>query len=128
MPSAPERAQAITATVTRYLETVAVGSAEDLADFYADDATLEDPVGGEVHIGRQAIRGFYAAVQNMKRECELVSLRVSGREAAFQFKLTLRAPDGHGMVIEPIEVMAFDDDGKVTSMRAYWSAADVTQV
>jgi steroid Delta-isomerase len=30
--------------------------------------------------------------------------------------------------IEPIETMAFDDDGKVTAMKAYWSAADVTQL
>ena len=36
------------------------GSADDMAELYADDATVEDPVGGEVHIGRQAIRGFYS--------------------------------------------------------------------
>ncbi len=34
-------------------------SADDIAALYAEDATVEDPVGGEVHIGRQAIRGFY---------------------------------------------------------------------
>ena len=34
-------------------------AAEDVAALYAEDATLEDPVGGgEVHIGRQAIAGF----------------------------------------------------------------------
>lgn len=128
MPSAPERTQAITATVTRYLETVAKGSADDLADFFADDATLEDPVGGEVHIGRRAIRGFYTAVENMQRECELVTLRVCGHEAAFHFKLTVRAPGGQGMVIEPIEVMVFDDEGKVSAMKAYWSPDNVTQL
>ena len=51
---------------------------------------------------------------------ELVSLRVSGNEAAFQFRLTVAAGDNR-MRIEPIDVMAFDDDGKVTAMKAYWS-------
>ena len=32
--------------VQRYLDTVAGGSADDVAALYAEDATLEDPVGG----------------------------------------------------------------------------------
>ncbi len=123
MPSA----QDIADTVNRYTSLLAKGSADDIAELYADDATVEDPVGGEVHIGRQAIRGFYTAVENAERECELVSLRVAGNEAAFQFRLTVKFGDS-GMVIEPIDVMAFGDDGKVTAMKAYWSADNVSQL
>jgi len=126
MPNA-DRVQAITDTVNRYLELIAKGSADELVELYADDATVEDPVGGEVHIGRQAIHRFYSAVNDVRRECELVSLRVAGNEAAFQFRLTVTAGE-HRMVIEPIDVMVFDDRGKVTAMKAYWSAADVTQL
>ncbi|OBK21445.1 steroid delta-isomerase [Mycobacterium asiaticum] len=124
---AEERAKAITETVHRYLAAVGTGSADDLAAFYADDATLEDPVGGEVHIGTSAIRGFYSAVSGVERECELVTLRVCGNEAAFHFRLTITA-GGSKMRIEPIETMVFDGNGKVTAMKAYWSAADVTQL
>jgi steroid Delta-isomerase len=127
MPNATDRVQAITDTVNRYIELVAKGSADDIVELYADDATVEDPVGGEVHIGRQAIRGFYAAVSDVQRECELVTLRVAGHEAAFQFRLTVTAGE-HKMVIEPIDVMVFDAQGKVTAMKAYWSAADVRQL
>jgi steroid Delta-isomerase len=127
MPNAADKTQAITDTVNRYIELVAKGSADDLVELYADDATVEDPVGGEVHIGRQAIRGFYSAVNDVQRECELVALRVAGNEAAFQFRLTVTAGE-HRMVIEPIDVMVFDNRGKVTAMKAYWSAADVTQL
>lgn len=126
MPNAA-RVQAITDTVHRYIELVAKGSADELVELYADDATVEDPVGGEVHIGRQAIHGFYSAVNNVEREGELVSLRVAGNEAAFQFRLTVTAGE-HRMVIEPIDVMVFDDRGKVTAMKAYWSEADVKQL
>ncbi|MEZ0365279.1 nuclear transport factor 2 family protein [Mycobacterium sp. pUA109] len=123
MPSAEH----ITETVNRYISLVAKGSAEDIAALYADDATVEDPVGGEVHIGRQAIRGFYAAVEGAERDCELVTLRVAGNEAAFQFRLTVTAGE-HRMLIEPIDVMVFGDDGKVAAMKAYWSADNVTQL
>jgi steroid Delta-isomerase len=127
MPTASDKVQAITDTVNRYIELVAKGSADDLVELYAEDATVEDPVGGEVHIGRHAIHGFYSAVNNVQRECELVSLRVAGSEAAFQFRLTATAGE-HRMVIEPIDVMVFDDRGKITALKAYWSAADVTQL
>ena len=127
MPHADDRTRAITDTVNRYIALVATGSADDLVELYADDATVEDPVGGEVHIGRQAIHGFYSALDATQRDCELVALRVAGNEAAFQFRLTVNA-GGHRMLIEPIDVMAFDDRGKVTAMKAYWSAADVTQL
>jgi steroid Delta-isomerase len=123
MPS-PEQ---IADTVNRYLSLVAKGSPDDIAELYADDATVEDPVGGEVHIGRQAIRGFYAAIENAERETELVTLRVAGNEAAFHFKLTVTAGE-HRMLIEPIDVMVIGADGKVTAMKAYWSADNVTQL
>ena len=123
MPSAED----ITQAVNRYIETMAKGRADDLVEFYADDATLEDPVGGEVHIGRQAIHGFYANVEDLKRESELVTLRVAGNEAAFLFRLTVDCGENR-MRIEPIEVQVFDDNTKITSMKAYWSPADVTQL
>ena len=123
MPSAEHIAE----TVNRYISLIAKGSADDLVDLYADDATVEDPVGGEVHIGRQAIHGFYSAMEAVQRQCELVTLRVAGHEAAFHFKLTITAGDSK-VLIEPIDVMAFGDDGKVTAMKAYWSADSVTQL
>lgn len=122
MPNA-SRTEAIRNTVNRYIGLVAKGGADDLVELYADDATVEDPVGGEVHIGRQAIHGFYSAVSELQRESELLTLRVAGNEAAFQFRLTVTAGERR-MVIEPIDVMVFDAQGKIASMKAYWSPED----
>jgi steroid Delta-isomerase len=127
MPTAQDKVQAITDTVNRYIALLSAGDVDGLAGLYADDATVEDPVGGEVHIGRQAIKGFYSAVANVDRSAELVSLRVAGSEAAFHFRLTVAAGDSK-MLIEPIDTMVFNDEGKVAAMKAYWSAADVTQL
>ncbi|MDZ7884968.1 MAG: nuclear transport factor 2 family protein [Mycobacterium sp.] len=111
--------------VQRYLDTVVAGSADDVAALYAEDATLEDPVGGgEVHIGRQAIAGFYKNVAGVEVKTELLSFRAGGGEAAFVFAITV----GGAMRIEPIEIMAFNAEGQITSMRAYWGPADITQL
>jgi steroid delta-isomerase len=111
------------ALVTRYLDTVAAGKAAAVAALYAEDATLEDPVGGgEVHIGRQAIEGFYKTIEAAEIKSELLTFRSGGNEAAFVFALTV----GGAMRIEPIEVMTFNSDGLVTSMKAWWGPENVT--
>jgi steroid Delta-isomerase len=112
--------------VRTYLDTVAHGTADDVAALYAEDATVEDPVGGgEVHIGRQAIAGFYKVIENAgERHTELLSFRSGGHEAAFAFAITV----GGAMRIEPIDVMTFDDDGKITTMKAYWGPQNITQL
>src|SRR6185437_7753228 len=51
----------------------------------------------------------------------------AGNEAAFHFTLTVTAGDTK-MVIEPIDVMVFDSEGKIRSMKAYWSPESVTQL
>ncbi|SPM41213.1 Ketosteroid isomerase-related protein [Mycobacterium numidiamassiliense] len=131
MPTADDKVQAITDTVNRYIALLGDGDVDGLVSLYADDATVEDPVGGEVHIGSQAIKGFYSALgfqeANVDRSAELVSLRVAGNEAAFHFRLIVAAGDSK-IRIEPIDTMVFNDDGKVSAMKAYWSAADVTQL
>lgn len=116
------------ALVKRYLDTVVNGTAEDVAALYADDATLEDPVGGgEVHIGRTAIAGFYGATADAQVETELLQLRVGGHEAAFVFAITVTMGETK-VRIEPIEVMNFNGSGEITSMKAYWGPADIKQI
>jgi steroid delta-isomerase len=125
MASSPEQN---TATVNRYLELVAVGKVDDVTALYASDATLEDPVGGEVHIGHTAIRGFYGALPP-KAETQIVTLRALGHEAAFLWSLSIDFGEGSGgMRIEIISVMTFDDEGKIASMKAYWGPENVTQL
>ena len=120
-------AEYIESVVRRYLELVANGTADDVAALYASDATVEDPVGGEVHIGRHAISGFYKNIESAPKETELLTLRVAGHEAAFLFAITVGAGE-HRIRIEPIDVMVFDAEGKIAAMKAYWSPADVTPV
>ena len=121
MTTAEGKTEAITKAVNRYLEAVSQGRPDDIAALYAEDATVEDPVGSEVHIGRQAIRGFYIAVEGAESKTEVVTLRALGNEAAFFWRLMIG-----GMTIEIISVMTFDDEGKIASMKAYWGPDNIT--
>ena len=105
-----------TMTVKRYLELVAKGSAEDITALFADDATIEDPIGSDLSRGRDAIHGFYAAFENAEKATELVAIKAAGSEVAFLWRLTISTGDT-GNRIEIISVMTFDDDAKITSMR-----------
>jgi steroid delta-isomerase len=119
--------EAITKTVNRYLEFLATGTTDDVLTLYTADATIEDPVGSDLRRGHDAIREFYAGFQDAKKETELAELRVTGSEAAFLWHLTLDAGDSRTR-ISPISMMAFDEDAKITSMRAFWSPSDVRVV
>ena len=120
MPTADDYA----ATVNRYLELLATGGADEITALYTDDATIEDPVGSDVRRGRGAVHQFYAAIENVSKETELVTLRAAGNEIAFWWRMTVNA-GGSRTRLEPISVMRFDADAKITSMRAFWSPADV---
>ncbi len=114
-------------TITRYLDLASQADAEGVANLYAADGTVEDPVGGEVHIGRQAIRGFYDSLPTNGATYDVVTLRALGNEVAFFWSLTIDLGESK-MRIDIISVMTFDEAGKIASMKAYWTPENVTQL
>lgn len=102
----------------QHLTLVAKGATDEIVDLYTADATIEDPAGTDVRRGRDAVREFYAAFQDAKKDTELAEIRVGGNEAAFFWHLTLDAGDTRTRIF-PISLMTFDEDAKITSMRAF---------
>ncbi|MEU3012322.1 nuclear transport factor 2 family protein [Nocardia asteroides] len=114
----------IRATVRKYVEAVGNGTAADIVALYREDATVEDPVGSEPHVGHAAIRKFYEAIEPMERATELFSVRVAGDSAAFSFRVVTTFGD-QKFTLDPIDVMTFDEDARITGMRAFWSQDDM---
>jgi steroid Delta-isomerase len=114
-------------TVKRYLDLAAQGDVDGIVDLYADDGTVEDPVGSEVHIGRQAVHGFYSQVPDTEKKTDLITLRTLGNEAAFHWTLTIDLGEG-GVAIDVISTMTFNADGKIASMKAYWGPENIKPV
>lgn len=112
------------ATVERYIELVASGTAAQILELYSPEAVVEDPIGSEPRRGLDAIRELYAVLEPLRRKVEAGDVRVSGNHAALAFTMVSEG-HGHRMTISPIDVMEFDDEGRIVSMRAYWSQEDL---
>lgn len=116
--------ETILETIQRYVDLVATGACADVVALYADGATVEDPVGTEVRRTREEIAEFYGALDGLEQSARLLHVRVAGNEAAFAFELVTKAGEAT-YTLSPIDVMTFDDDGRITSMRAFWSGEDM---
>lgn len=97
-----------------------------LAALFADNARIEDPVGGaKIVEGRAAIDEFYRRAVTMVDRLELAApIRTShGAAAAMAFDIHMQA-EGHPVLIRVIDVMTFDTHGKIVDMRAYHGPSD----
>lgn len=113
-------AQYIRKLYERYPEMVTKGDVEGIVALYADDATIEDPIGSPLNRGTLAIRAFYKAAAGTVTMKRVGPVHIAGREAATPLRVLI-GPEGKKQALDIISVMAFDDDGKITSMRAFWS-------
>ncbi len=113
-------AEKITTAVETYLYGLTNKDLEAIMGLYAEDCWVEDPVGSERKNGREAVRAFYEAAVSMDLVATLEGeIRIAGNQAAFPFRLEMQVPEGT-MVLHSIDVMIFDDEGRITSMRAYF--------
>tara|TARA_B100000767_G_scaffold212825_1_gene200110 strand:- start:2213 stop:2590 length:378 start_codon:yes stop_codon:yes gene_type:complete len=110
----------ITAAVNTYIDAFQTSDLEAIMGLYAEDCSVEDPVGSPPKQGYDEVKAFYTSALEMNVKLQLESeIRIAGNEAAFAF--TGEVDTGNGiMTFRPIDVMAFNDDGKVTSMRAFF--------
>jgi steroid delta-isomerase len=121
-------ADAVRAIVDEYLRAGREGDREAWLGLFAEDATLEDPVGTEVHAGKAALEAFYDTTMGSTEglDNELHELRVAGNTAAFLFTLRIDWR-GRRYEVSPIDVLEFDEAGKIVRMRAHWATSDMKE-
>lgn len=118
----------INAVVTAYIDALNSGTAEEIADLYADGATVEDPIGAPLRTTRDELVEFYGIITGMPhRDATVAWTRIAGDTAVFEFTLVTGTDEGK-FKITPIDIMVFDENGKVTSMRAVWNPSDLEQI
>lgn len=118
----PERMQDV---VHAYVRALNAGDLDAIVALFAEDATVEDPVGSAPQHGRDAIRAFYAKSLAIRLAVELEGpVRAVGREAAFAFRVSFEAR-GRRTTIRPIDTFRFDENGRITQMRAYFGRGNI---
>jgi steroid Delta-isomerase len=96
-------------------------------ELFAADAQVEDPVGSPLRSGRDEIGAFWQESHAMADSIRLERtgpVRVAGNEAAFPMQVH-PVVGGTAFVMDVIDVMSFDDDGRITSLRAFWDPAEM---
>ena len=125
------------AAVQGYFTHFNAGNVEGVVALYADTATVEDPVGTPKKVGKAEILEFYTmAIKSNSQLEQIGTTRIAANEAAFAFTVHVGAltkentsvdvdlPEGE-MKIDVIDIFKFDDNGKVTKMRAYWGPTNI---
>lgn len=105
----------IRAAIEPHVAAVGAADVAALAALYAPDGRLYDPAGGHAVIGRAAIAAHFASVLSEPRDMQIVTIVVTGLDAAVHFRAT---PAG-GEARDVIDTMTFDEDAMITAMRAY---------
>lgn len=110
----------IVSAVETYLASFEKKDLDSIVNLFTEDAWIEDPVGTDKKVGHDALREFYQLGIDMGAKGTLESeIRIAGNEAAFAFSISVDTGNGI-LVIRPIDVMTFNDVGKITSMRAFF--------
>ncbi|MEZ5383316.1 MAG: nuclear transport factor 2 family protein [Microthrixaceae bacterium] len=120
---------AITATVENYIAYFSTNDREGYLSLFSDDAWVEDPVGTPRHEGIEAIGAFWDTSRELASEIELrlIKANVCGGEVAFLMEIRPTVGDQQ-MVLTAIDVMTFDDDARITTLRAYFDMSELRPV
>lgn len=118
--------QQVRATLARYVELVGTVDIDGILALYAADAVVEDPVGKPPHVGIEAIARFYReGLGRLDATARLDgSIRATRGCGAVPFCVDLDW-GGQARSIEVIDVMEFDAEGRIRSMKAYWGEANM---
>ncbi len=121
MPSADE----IRETLVHYVERLSAGDADTIADLYTEDGSAEDPVGGPVNQGREAVRAFYAAMSGVLTAEISGPICVARNTGVMPLVACLQLPGKPARWLDAIDLVEFDDSGLIRSLRAYWNPAEM---
>ena len=114
--------------VLKYFASFASADVDAIVGLFADDAVVEDPIDGARVEGIDAIRKFFAG------GFEFVgggysfepdgNVRIAGKHAACAAIATCENAKPP-FRLETMDVMTFDEAGKIVAMKAYWGPANM---
>ncbi|MFH8620253.1 nuclear transport factor 2 family protein [Streptomyces sp. NPDC017979] len=132
--------------ILEHSQRVNAGDVDELLELYAEDVVFEDPVGGGVHTGREALREHFAQslAANLRespgepaagQDGVHVLMPVSAvmdylpKGPGFAERGWLAAPDdpaGKRLALDYVVLLKTGRDGLIQEMRAFWGRSDIT--
>lgn len=117
--------QHIANVMQQYVDAITAGDLEAVIALFSEDAVVEDPVGSDPVKGHAALREFYQMACDSVGRMELEG-NVRARETwgACAMKAYPKGAED-SLCIETLDVMSFNEEGKVTAMTAYWGDSNM---
>jgi steroid Delta-isomerase len=124
--SASPSAEQVRGFVKRYFEGTRSMNAKQWASAFSERAVVEDPMGTPALRGEQILKQGESFVQAF-REVGLTEgyVNVQGLQAVAHWIGRGTTPQGQRMRFEGINVFEFDANGKITSLKGYWSPSEM---
>jgi steroid Delta-isomerase len=112
------------AAMQAYIDAFNSGSPDAVLALYAENATVEDPVGSPLKQGKAQIHAFYthSIATGAKLSLDAPVRGSHSNSAAMAFSARIGP-----LTVRVIDVMTFDEAGKFTSMKAYFGPGDLLQ-
>lgn len=113
----------------QYRDSLRTMEADRWIGEYAEDATVEDPVGGPVHAGHEQMRKFFSGVQ---KGFKLLDIQpemtvITPPEAAVRARVRAVTVTDRELFFDLIATYKLREDGKFVQMRAYWDAGELAK-
>lgn len=114
------------AALQAYIDRTNSGDAAGLVALFAPNAVIEDPVGSPPKTGAEIPAWFADSVAFDARLTLSAPIRGShANEAAMAFEVEFTPPDSPRLKIRSVDVCTFDEQGLITSLKAYWGPDDI---
>ncbi len=120
-------AEALRGLVDDYVAAMSTNDKDRYVALFAENGTVEDPVGSDIRKGHAEIGEFWDMVHTLSETITLVRtgpVRVAGNELAFPMQ-AVSDVGGTEMVVDIIDVFTVDDDRTITAMRAFWDMSEM---
>ena len=112
----------------KYMQFMSTKNYDGVLTLYAENATLEDPVGSEVKQGKAAISDFYHGIGDTELTCNRTGpVRFANREMVFPFECLMTSDEGV-MKMEIIDHFVLNEDDLIVAMRAFWGPESASMV
>lgn len=117
------------AALQAYVDRTNAGDAEGLIALFAPDAWMEDPIGTPIKTRDEMAALFRDGAAYGARIERVAPIRGShGAEAALVFEVEYTPPGSRRLRIRSLDVCTFNEEGLITSLRAYWGPDDVEEI
>jgi len=114
------------AALQSYLDALNAADVEGVIALFADEGTIEDPVGTGVHAAREGLTrlvGGLPAGATFALDTPIRASQANGAAMAFTVQLER---NGVRTQIRSLDVMQFNEAGLIVEVKAYYGPSDIT--